>query len=187
MVFLWQQLAAQMETMRPAQVKAVTGGGPTNPAGTVNVQPLVSQIDGNGNPTPHGIVNGIPWFRLQGGNGAFICDPQVGDIGYVVVANRDMSLVVKNKKLSNPGSFRRFDLADGVYVGGILNAAPTSYICLNSDGSISIVDGFGNKIISSVTGFAVTTSGDFTVNGISVTLHTHAVSTAPGETGPPVG
>ena len=46
--FVCRQLIAQISTMKLVKVVAVNGGG-VNPAGTVDVQPLVSQIDGNGN------------------------------------------------------------------------------------------------------------------------------------------
>ena len=81
-----RQIIARMNTMKLVQVTAVHGGG-LAAAGTVDVLPLVSQIDGNGNVTPHGIVSGIPWSRVQGGLNAIICDPQKDDIGYVVASD----------------------------------------------------------------------------------------------------
>lgn len=186
MCFIVRQMMAQMETMRLVQVKAVHGGaGAIAAAGTVDVLPLVNQIDGNGNPTPHGIVYGIPWWRLQGGTGAVICDPAVGDTGYVVVSNRDISVVKKTQAQSNPGSFRKFDLADGIYVGGVLNQIPTQYIVFTADG-IQIVDLSGNQITMSASGIAfkgnvavtgtITATGEITAGfgGLdSVTLQNH--------------
>jgi len=55
----------------------------------VSVQPLVNQVDGQGNPTQHGIINGVPVFRLQGGANAIIADPVAGDIGLLATASRD--------------------------------------------------------------------------------------------------
>jgi hypothetical protein len=124
----------------------------------VDVMPLVSQVDGNNNTQRHGVVYGLPYFRIQGGANAVICDPVVGDIGYVVVSDRDISSVKSNAakitgsanpSSSNqvtPGSSRRNDLADGVYVGGILNATPKQYIQFTATG-ITIADMNGNQII----------------------------------------
>ena len=144
-------------------------------AGTVDVQPLVSQIDGGNNVQPHGIIPGIQYFRLQGGANAIICDPVVGDIGYVVVSDRDTTNI-KNGQSSpvTPGSFRRNDLADGVYVGGILNQKPTQYIQFTATGMIWM-DQNGNSITSGPTGVVMQAStvnviGVLQVNGVPVTV-----------------
>lgn len=156
--FAIRQMMARMDTMKLVQVKAVKGGGGAiAAAGTVDVLPLVNQTDGRGFPTPHGTVSGIPWWRLQGGTGGVICDPKVNDIGFVVCADRDTSIVVSTQKQGNPGSGRRFSIADGIYIGACLNAVPTQYIAF-SDNGITILDanGSGNKIEMTATGVKVT-------------------------------
>lgn len=103
-------------------------------AGTVDVQPMVNQIDADGAPIPHGVVNGVPWFTLQAGLNAVILTPEVNDIGLCVFADRDISSVVVNKAISNPGSMRQSDMADGLYLGGYLNKPATQYIKMGPDG-----------------------------------------------------
>ena len=127
--FLVQQIIGRLSTMKLVQVQAVNGM-------TVNVLPLVNQVDGSGNATPHGTVYNIPFKRVQSGANAIIMDPQVGDIGYVVVADRDISSVKNTKKQANPGSARRFDLADGVYDGSLplLNGTPTQTLQFGESG-----------------------------------------------------
>jgi hypothetical protein len=149
-----RQLMAQLDTMKLVEVQAVHPGQNGAP-GTVDVLPLVNQIDGNGNATPHGTVFGLPWFRLQGGVNAIVIDPVVGDIGYVVASDRDISAVKSSGAQANPGSLRKFDIADGVYVGGCLNAAPTQFIQF-TDSGITIQDKNGNAIVMSANGIAVT-------------------------------
>lgn len=161
--FIVRQMMGRMATMRLVQVKAVTSNGEVAAAGTVNVQPLVNQVDGGGNATEQGIVNGIPWWRLQGGKNAVICDPVVGDIGYVDVSDRDISSVVKTRAAANPGSARWFSLSDGVYVGGVINVAPTCYILFKADGHLKIVDTDGNVVETSSSGFKFT--GNMAVTG----------------------
>lgn len=183
--FLCQQMMARMATMRLVEVKAVSSNGEIAAAGTVDVLPLVNQIDGDGNAQPHGVVHGVPWYRLQGGKNAIICDPQVGDIGYVDVADRDISIVKSSKKQGNPGSRRMYDLADGVYVGGVLNPVPDQYI-LFGDGKIEIVDKNGNSVLLDSSGVTVTDksgnvlkmqSGGFDLTG---NLAVHGAITATG-------
>lgn len=118
-------------------VKCSNSGG-LSPVGTVDVQPLVHQVDGKGRSTPHGIIYGIPYFRLQGGTDAIIIDPKAGDIGMAAFCSRDISAVKKSKRASNPGSFRKHDLSDGIYFGGMLNGAPTQFLRCYS-GGIEIV------------------------------------------------
>jgi hypothetical protein len=172
--FIVQQMMAEMSTMKLVVVNAVTGGG-TAAAGTVTVTPLVSQIDGNGNGTPHGKLPPIPWSRLQGGKNAIICDPQVGDVGYVVAADRDISTVKNTKKAALPATRRQFDIADGIYAGSCLGVAPNQFLIFTTDGvrlvdannnslaftstGFSMQDGNGNSIVSSSTGMTQTFAG----------------------------
>ena len=78
--FIVENLIGRIQTVTLVQVKAVKAAG-VNPVGTVDVQPMIAQLDGNGNAFAHGIIHNIPYFRLQGGTNAVIIDPKVGDIG----------------------------------------------------------------------------------------------------------
>lgn len=131
-------IATQLAKKFGAQVVSVTavtgGGGAVAPVGFVDVTILVNQIDGLGNPTPHGVVHGLPYLRIQGGANAVIIDPEVGDIGLAVFCDRDISAVKATRARSNPGSRRRNAASDGVYLGGVLALAPTQYIRFSTDG-----------------------------------------------------
>lgn len=167
--FIVRMMMSQLDTMKLVKVVGVTGGGGAiAKAGTVDVQPLVSLIDGAGNATPQGVVYGIPWWRLQSGANAVICDPVVGDIGYVLCADRDTSGVLaaagagKESLVSTPGSYRQMNIADGIYVGGVLNKIPERYIAFTAD-SIKIADQNGNVIEMTPDGIKLT--GEVTVQG----------------------
>lgn len=163
-VFLCRQLINRLDTMKLVQVKAVHPGQGSPPAaGTVDVLPLVNQIDGKGYAVPHGTVFGVPYWRLQAGAWAFIADPVAGDIGYVVCADRDSSAVVRTQAQANPGSRRKYSVADGVYMGGCLNPAPSQYVQLKADGTLEIADGKGNVLSTSSNGFSLT--GNLAVTG----------------------
>lgn len=130
---IWSTLAS-VRTMTLVEVKAVTNNGGVVPVGFVDVLPLVNQIDGAGNAVPHTTIHRVPYTRVQGGENAVIIDPQVGDIGWAGFADRDISSVVANRGQANPGSWRRFDLSDAIYLGGVLNGTPTQYIAFSSSG-----------------------------------------------------
>lgn len=138
MVFLVNQLLRGKATATLVRVEACTNDGGLVPTGTVDVTPLVNQVDGAGQPVPHSTVYGLLYQRAQGGNNAVILDPQPGDLGVAVFASRDISAVKASKGQANPGSSRVMDYADGIYLGGVLNGTPTSYVQFQADGSIAI-------------------------------------------------
>lgn len=193
--FLIREEMALVRTSIPVKVVAVHGGGVGKPP-TVDVLPLVNQTDGQGNKTDHDIVYGIPVQRNQGSTYTIINDPHVDDVGYISIADRDISAVKANDGAqSNPGSFRRHSMADGVYTGAILNPqTPTQYVHFRDDG-IDIVDKNGNKIemrsgYVRITTTVLQVTGDVIAGygGASVTLlgHEHQdVTTGPDLSGPP--
>lgn len=157
------------------QIKAVTSSGALAVAGTVDVQPMVNQLDGQGNATPHGVINALPYFRMQGGADAFIMDPKVGDIGIAVFADRDTSSVKASGAVANPGSMAQGAWSDGFYFGGLLNGVPTQYVQFSAAG-ISIVSPtkihLEAPVIEMVAGTSITAttplfhvSGDVTIGG----------------------
>jgi hypothetical protein len=186
--FLVRQILNGVRTATLVQIVSVTNSGGVSPVGFVDVQPLVNQLDGYSNAVPHGVLHHLPYMRLQGGANAVIIDPQVGDIGIAVFADRDISSVSANKAQSNPGSFRQFDMADGMYIGGLLNGAPTQFVQFNSTG-ITITS--PNKITLTAPAVqingTVTVTGDLTAEGTSVHTHVHGGVQAGGSnTGVPV-
>ena len=132
--FIARQIMNRICTTTLCKVVKVTNAGELSEAGFIDVQPLVNQVDSTGKPVDHAVIFNIPYLRIQGGANAIIIDPAVGDIGYVGFASHDISGVVAARGQANPASFRRYDMADAVWIGGILNSAPTQYIQFNSAG-----------------------------------------------------
>lgn len=170
--FIFDTLAGHMATSTLVQVTAVHPGADLK-QGTVDVQLLVKQQDALGNGTPHRVVYGLPYGRVQAGAVALIIDPAVGDIGVAVFASRDITAVKASKAQANPGSFRRFDYADGMYLFSMLSAtAPTDYIRLLPDGGMSYADRLGNAISAAADG--ITINGIlFPIGGSSFNVKTH--------------
>ncbi len=142
--FIVRQAMAQISTIRAVKVVAVHlpnkgKRGQVDIAGTIDVQLLTNQVDGEGNQTPRGIVYGIPYHRLQSGDSAHIVDPVVGDIGLAHIADRDLSSNISNRGQGNPGSNRRFSPSDSIYYGGILNGKqgkdPKQYLTWHDKGT----------------------------------------------------
>lgn len=197
------------------QVVAVTPGTPYS-LGTVDVQPMVNQIDADGQGVPHGVINNIPWFTLQAGNSAVQLQPVVGDRGLCVFCDRDISSVKASRQIGNPGSLRQDDMADGLYLGGFLNDDPMQWIIMNAVGIVlhsptkvrleaPLVEIVAPTVtVTATTGMTITTP-TLTVNGDQHTTgtitadtdvigggkhlktHTHSgVQPGGGTSGPPV-
>lgn len=202
--FVITQLLNKRNYTTLVRVMAVRSVGEVAPVGFVDVQIMLNQIDAAGNSMPHGIVNNVPYFRLQGGANAVIIDPQVGDIGMATFADRDISSVKANRAISNPGSKRRADIADGLYTGGFLNGVPTQYVRF-TDGGIEVVsptqvklkapiivlDGVVTMTSTATAATSITAplvSGTVQVKfaGKDATSHTHSgVQSGPNNSGPP--
>lgn len=199
--FIVRQRTAQMVTAKIVKVVKVTAGSGDTPT-TVDVQPLVKQIDGNGFAVGHETVFGLRVFRPQWGAWAIVADPAVDDVGIIICTDRDSSSITTDGEEVTPQSRRRFSISDGIYFGGVLNPTPDATIKLNSDGTLDITDANGNEIKSGSGGFTltgnVTINGTLTASGLvkgsdfsdgtvtSYKNHTHSVTTAPGTTSVPI-
>jgi len=133
--FLIKTALSGIRTSMPVKVVSVENSGGLSPIGYLDVQPLVNLVDANGIASEHGIIYNVPYMRIQGGNNAVIIDPVVGDIGIATVCDRDIS-TVKNTggDISAPGSNRKCDMSDMVYLMTIIGSAPTQYLQFNSEG-----------------------------------------------------
>jgi Phage protein Gp138 N-terminal domain len=132
--FVAQQLINRRATTTLVQVVAVTNTGQNAAVGFVDVKPMVHQVDGKGQPMPHGTIHRLPYLRMQGGPAAIIMDPHVGDIGMASFCSHDISKVKNTKQPALPGSGRRFSMSDGLYHGGMLNGAPQHVVRFDDQG-----------------------------------------------------
>lgn len=163
----------------------IASGSP-GPVGYVDVQPLVNQIDGQGNAMPHGPVYHLSYYRYQGGPFAIIADPLVGDKGKMVIADRDTSGVKATGKQANPGSRRKFDMADGTFFGNPQGGAPTHYIAYDGT-NINIVVPAGKKIaiVGDLTVTGEITAGFGTGDAVTLQQHMHKDAGGSGNSGTP--
>jgi len=192
LLFMIRQVLSKVNVAALCEVLAVHGGG-LGPVGFVDLQPLVNQVDGYGNAIPQGVLHNIPYMRMQGGVNAIILDPQVGDVGVTVFADRDITAVKNTAKQANPNSNRRFDVADGLYLGGLLNGTPTQYVEFTA-GGITVVSpseitlqapiiNLEGAVVASST---INATGEVTGNGKQLSTHTHSgVQPGSGNSGPP--
>lgn len=136
--FLFEQLAAEINTSIPARVESV------NDNKTVNIVIMINQLMANMEASKHGIIYNVPYQQLQAGGFGIIAKPVAGDIGIALFSSRDIAHLKKVAQTEqptqsvNPASLRRYDFSDAIYIGGVFNRNPTSYI-EGDDTKINIV------------------------------------------------
>ena len=195
------KLLNDIQTATLVKVVSCTNSGGVSPVGFVDVLPMVFMIDGAGQSIPHGECFNVPYLRIQGGANAIIIDPAVGDIGICVFASRDISKIKRVKVPSPPDSYRKFDYADGLFLGGVLNSTPTQYIQFNGSGVTIVAPTVtinGNLVVSGTITGQSSSENTFNgkihaINGLyqgSVNFNTHVhggVTGGSDDTGVPVG
>lgn len=155
-------------------------------AGTVNVQPLVSAVDSQGNAFEHGTIFGVPYYVPQAGGSAIVLVPVPGDVGIMLVCDRDITSAKQTLAPGPPQSGRSFDLSDSIYLGGLASAVPALQSITITSAGITIADANGNTIAMTAAGISITGSS-VKINGVDFSTHIHSgVTTGAGDSGPPV-
>jgi hypothetical protein len=142
--FIISQYVAQMATATLVRVISCTNSGGLSPWGMVDVQPVISQLAGDNTAVQHQRIFRLPYCRIQGGKNAVIIDPEAGDLGAAIFAARDISALKQQEAIDQvaagdirgvpPSSDRQFSMADGLYLGGFLNAVPEQFVRFSTDG-----------------------------------------------------
>lgn len=186
--FIAQQVMNGMATATLVEIMRVDGQ-------TVDVRPLVNQIDGKNTGIPHETIHGLPWLALQSGAAVIRAVPKVGDKGMAAFCHSDTSTVKATKGCATPPTRRRYSWSDGVYLGGLplLNEAPTTFIDVSDEG-VTITSPAGITLNGDVqhTGNWTTTgtiTGETDVVGNGTSLHGHkhgSVQTGSSQTSSPV-
>ena len=134
-----QLIFSTVSTAIPVRVDSVERNGDGSGAGFLSATPLVAQTDADGNLIPPVSIPRLPYFRLQHGTAAIICDPVPGDVGLAIFAQSDCSKVNGGTEPVTPGSFRSFDMSDGFYIGGFWGKKPETFIHIEQAGTVHVV------------------------------------------------
>ncbi|WP_370855046.1 hypothetical protein [Parasutterella sp.] len=170
MEFFIRSLISQVvSTSLPVVVTAVERKGEDAGAGYVTVKPLLQPRNNSGDGLEVTTIPKLPYFRLQHGKAAIICDPKVGDIGLAVVAKHDISNINGSTTPKVPATYRKFDPSDSFYIGGFWGKAPEVFIHLEDEGTIKIKA--PTKITMDAPECEVNASTSFTVNSAQINLN----------------
>lgn len=170
MEFFIRSLISQVvSTSLPVVVTAVERKGEEAGAGYVTVKPLLQPRNNSGDGLEVTTIPKLPYFRLQHGKAAIICDPKVGDIGLAVVAKHDISNINGSTTPKVPATYRKFDPSDSFYIGGFWGKAPEVFIHLEDEGTIKIKA--PTKITIESPECEINASTSFTVNSAQINLN----------------
>ncbi len=158
-----------VSTSLPVVVTAVERSGGGSGAGYVTVKPLLKPRNNSGDGLEVTTIPKLPYFRLQHGKAAIICDPKIGDIGLAVVAKHDISNIGGNNSPQVPATYRSFDPSDSFYIGGFWGQAPEVFIHLEDEGTIKLKA--PTKITLEAPDCEVNASTSFTVNSSQINLN----------------
>ena len=140
---------------------------------TVTAQPLICQIDANGNALPSPKLVEIPHYRIQAGAGAFVVNPHVGDIGVFVCAKRDISNIKNGvSDPQTPASFRSFDLADSIMIATIHTGTASTYIYIDPDNGTIEIKAPASLTVNTATA-TINASGSTSINSPETTISGH--------------
>lgn len=101
---------------------------------TIDVIPVIQEVDANNEAVPLDIIPNIKYIRWQFGNNAIKAVPAIGDIGIMIISKKDASRISINSGIVT--TKREYCLQDGVYIGGLLgfNSEPTQFIDFTENG-----------------------------------------------------
>ena len=154
---------------------------------TVDIQPLVYQVNGDNEIMKQEPIYGVPYCRQQAGMNGIILKPQVGDLGVVVYARRDISSVISSGGENVPDTRRFLSENDAIYLCSIASimSQPTRFIEFTESG-ISITPNTKLTINGDVEVTGTVTAQDCISGTISGKTHTHGGVTSGGDsTGAP--
>jgi hypothetical protein len=137
--FAFQKMMQSMNGMLPAQVTAYD-----RETNRVSIQIMINltTTDGQQIPRPH-LVN-IPVLILGGGTFSISFPLNVGDLGWVLANDRDISLFLQNYGQSAPNTTRTNNFADGLFIPDLMrsyniNSDNEGYMIIQSvDGTMSV-------------------------------------------------
>ena len=136
--FIRQSILNTVNVAIPVRVDTVERNATEQGAGYLSATPLVCQLDGSGNRLEPVSIPRLPYFRLQHGTAAIVCDPAPGDVGLAVFAQQDTSKLTGKNEPVPPGSLRVFDMSDGFYLGGFWGPTPKTFIHIEQSGDIVV-------------------------------------------------
>lgn len=173
---------------------------------TADVQTAISIVSATGETINGPFLKNVPVKTIGGGGFAVYFPLQKGDTGWVMFADKDISIFRQSRKISPPNTYRQHDLADAVFIPDVMNTPQVAeddkskLVLQTLSGGIKLtldsagINIKGNTAIDgnlTVSGKIeasgdITSGGDIVAGTISLKQHIHGgVTSGSGTTGTP--
>ena len=194
--FIIKKTLSKIQKMTPAKI--VSYDRQKNRA---VVQPLTYDITSTGGTLPMDTIPNIPVLTLSGGGFIFSFPVAENQTGWLISADRDISVFKQILNFFTPATLRRHQYEDGIFIPDNINGFniaegdESAVILTSSDGTtkITVQNGAVNISASSINIIGnvnvegeIIATGDILGANISLSTHTHSgVEPGGGNTGAP--
>lgn len=159
----FKKLIQGVDGMLPVKVVAFNGDR-NNPR--VSVQPQVSVLTTEGQRVQRAQIENLPVFQFGAGGYFFSFPIKTDDPGWIIAADRDISLYLQSGKISQPNTFRRKSFADAWFIPDIRQGYTVAAedvdrpVWQKKDGSVKIVLADAFARVTAPRGLGVNTDPD---------------------------
>jgi Phage protein Gp138 N-terminal domain len=136
--FVFNQLTRNVDGMLPARVLAYD-----RTANRVQVQIMIAMVSTSGAQVSRAQIANIPVVNFGGGGYILNFPLMVGDLGFVMANDRDISLFLQSYEESPPNTLRVKSFSDAVFIPSVLSNYTTTgqdgnAVLQNLDGTVRI-------------------------------------------------
>lgn len=108
----------------------------------VDVQPQIMMIDADGATINRAEIRGVPVITSGAGGFLISFNIQVGDLGWIEVSDRDISLFKQSYSISKPNTARLHDFSDSRFVPDIM----TNFTIAGEDAAAMVIQNRDNTV-----------------------------------------
>lgn len=175
--FAFSQLLRNVDGMLPARVLAYD-----RTANRVQVELMIAMVSTSGTQVSRAQIANIPVINVGGGGYILNFPLTVGDLGFVLANDRDISLFLQSFSESPPNTYRVKSFSDGIFIPSVL----TGYTVSGEDGNAVLQNLNGTVRLSlSPTSITMTSSSnsiEVSSTGITITSSTSLTLDSPTTT-----
>jgi len=176
--FAFSQLLRNVDGMLPARVLAYD-----RTANRVQVELMIAMVSTSGTQVSRAQIANIPVINFGGGGYILNFPLTVGDLGFVLANDRDISLFLQNYSESPPNTYRVKSFSDGVFIPSVLSGYSVTgedgnAVLQNLNGTVKLslsstaikMSSGSNSVEVNSTGVVITSAADLTLDAPTTTV-----------------
>lgn len=162
-----EKFSQNIDGMLPAKVIGYTAGPPA----MVSVQPLIAVVTTIGEVITRAQIASIPVLQLGGGGFVLHFPVQIGDLGWILSTDRDISNFLNTYTEATPNTSRKKDFSSALFVPDAMK----NYTLASEDNASVVLQSINGTVKVSLSGTIATVSAP-TVNVIADTVNLGSVA-----------